>query len=488
MVKQTIRKGQIRRFSTKNKIIGGTVYGSGSFSIVTGDPPVPNKQNEKLSTNKSKKTFGKSSNSSRKTLKNNDKYVSKIFFNESNINDVLNTINLLAEVSGKDYKKIFGPYLVLPHEFTKHKLVADIDTTEYLGPVFQSDKYWSKMDGTLDNESRTRLRKATKQVWYPKATGGDLDHLQINNYTEFVNCLHYFKNIVKGVQVLHNKGIVHHDLKPLNILIQKNNKNTSYYKISDLDTLKKLDDFTIDNIEKEHVNRLLNTWGYKYFPTCITLLISVLKSSDNTIKSVDSNYVIRDGFDITFNIDSGKNVGIETAALVTRFKNILPTSQYGIPTITDINRNKYGVTKINDYELTDASGNISNDKFTLLTQLNDQIARLLNNPKANLSIIDKRNILLKYVDIYSIGRSILDVLAKYITNSAEVFDDKIKQHIESIMDFLYYILTYTYFEDEYYNKDILGLYEQYVLHGNPSIYHRQSSNSNSATQLPTLFD
>jgi hypothetical protein len=487
MVKKSIRKGQIRRFSTKNNIIGGTVYGSGSFGVVTGDPPAPNKHNEMPPTNKSKRTLGKTRNLSRKTLKNNDKYVSKLFFNESNINDVLNTVNLLTEVcSGKDYKKIFGPYLVLPHEFTKHKLVTEIDTAEYLGPVFQSDKYWSKMNGVVDNESRTKLQQATKQVWYPKATGGDLGHLQINNYTEFVNCLHYFKNIVKGVQVLHNKKIVHHDLKPLNILIQKNNKNTPYYKISDLDTLKKLDDFTIDNIEKQHVDRLLTTWGYEYFPTCITLLISILKSRDNTIKSDDSNYVIRDGFKVKFNVDSGKRVGKDTEALVARFKNILPSSQYGIPTITDINRNKYGVTKINDYELTDASGNISNGKFTLLTQLNGQIARLLNNPEANLSLIDKRNILLKYVDIYSIGRSLLELLNNYITNSTEVFDDKMKQHIESIMDFLYYTLTYTYFEDQYYSKDILELYEQQVLQGKPRT--SVSSISNNSGVVPTVFD
>ena len=274
------------------------------------------------------------------------------------------------------------------------------------------------------------------------------------------------------MQVLHSNGVVHHDLKPLNILIQKNNKNTSYYKISDLDTLKKLDDFTIDNIETAHVNRLFNTWGYEYFPTCITLLSSILKSRNTTIKSADSNEVIQKGFYIKYNVDYGKYVGKAIEALVTRFKNIFPPSSFSITALAGIGYNKYGVEKINDYELTDAFGNMSKEKFDILTKLNAQIAKLMN--EANLSLIDKRNILLKYVDIYSIGRSLLGILDHYIIRSTEVFDEQMKQHIESIMKFLYYILTYTYFEAGFYKKDILELYTKHVLQSKPRTSVRSS--------------
>lgn len=447
------------------KITGGTVYGSGSFGVVTGDPPVPYKKTfVQQPTSKSLKSLNFTTNIASKTSKKTNKYVSKLFFDESNLNNVIEVISLLESVAGKDYKKVFGPYLVLPYEFPKHKIVADIDQSQYLSPELQSDKYWSKLDGTIDEDSRSKLSNATKQVWYPKADGGDLESLQINNYTEFVNFLHNFINIIKGIQILHEKGIVHHDLKPLNILILKLNSNKQYFKISDLDTLKKLDDFTSDNIKKEQIIRLFNTWGYEYFPTCITLLMAIFKSADNNIDPIYSNSTIHDGFGIEFNNQASVRVGNKTNTLIQHLTKILPPSSFSINAISDIHRNKFGVIKLTDNKLIDKSGNISTSKFNLLTQFNSRIASLLNSATPNLSIIDKRNILLKYVDIYSLGRSILEMLEKYITNSSEIFDDKTKQHIDSIIDFLYSILTYTYFEEELYKKDILSLYEQHVIY------------------------
>ncbi len=472
-----------RKFVTKNRqIIGGTVYGVGSFGAVTGDPPVPYKKTFEQTGKSIKSVSTKINSTLRKTLKNN-KYVSKIFFDESTTTDVINSIGLLESVSGKNYKKVFNPYLVLPVEYHNHKLVAEIDQTEYLSPAFQSDKYWSRLDGTIDEDSRSKLSNATKQVWYPKAAG-DLEHLKLTTYTEFVNFLHNFRNIVKGIQVLHDTGIVHHDLKPLNILTFKSDNSNSLYKISDLDTLKKLDDFTSDNIKKEHITRLFNTWGYEYFPTCITLLTAIFKSVDNNIDPVYSNSTIHDGFNVEFNKQASVRVGKETNDLLQHLTKILPPSSFSINAIIDIQRNKYGAAKPTDSELADESGNISTSKFKLLTQFNSRIASLLNSATPSLSIIDKRNILLKYVDVYSLGRSILEMLEQYITKSSEIFNDKMKQHIDSIIDFLYSILTYAYFEDEIYKKDILSLYEEHVIYNTQLV----SIKTQSPSIQNNLFD
>lgn len=467
--------GQKRRIlnslKRKKNIIGGTVFGSGGFATVTGNPPVPYIPNQHVSNWSSKlhKT-------SRKTIKNADEYVSKIFFNASDVIDVENSINLLKLVCGRHFKKVVGPYLLLPHEFPKQKIVMDIDRDEYLGPLFQSDKYWSKLNGTLDNDSRDKLQGATKQVWYPKATGGALSDLQITNYSEFIESLYNFKNIVMGIKTLHSYKIVHHDLKPLNILIQEK-KQKHFYKISDLDTLTKFDDFTVDNIKKQHINRLLHSWGYEYFPTCITLLNSVLQSVDNNIDPESSDSIIYKGFFEEFNIYAAHRNGAHTKLILEKFKTFFKSKSNADLILQLINRNKFGVTNIKNYELYDSRGRIDNEKYIMLSKYNKYIADSLNS-NTEISFSEKRDVLLKYVDIYGIGRCILELVVKFIEkNTAELDSDTIK-HIESIIEFVYNLLTDAYFVEKIYNNDILELYEQNVIQGKSRI--KSSMNSNSS--------
>jgi serine/threonine protein kinase len=487
---------------------GGTVIGAGTFGAIMGNPMVPfigpkiKSISRSSLKNKSGKTYKKTKTHNGTGKIRQWNYVSKLFFEEENIADVHKTIEILKKIGGNGFKTIFDRYMVLPVNIPMIGYEVQIDRDKYLSPEFQSNEYWSDPTKTsVDTNSREKLKDNTIEVIYPKALF-DMNSIKLATFTDFDAFLRNFRNVVAGIQVLHKHGVVHHDLKPGNILVlgNKTDGRKQHYKISDLDSMEFCNNFT-DELEAQ-ASRLLNNWGYDYFPSCITLLASTIhaKSSGTGNSQIDStiaNIKISDGMkpsefnsaEKIFNQSACERIQHETLLFIQQLQRVLPNMASKIRDILfEINRNKFGTLQLNDNDLSDGSTGFNPQKYQVLVDINSKIASILNSNR-KLSLEDKHTILIKYVDIYSLGQSLLDMTKKYITTTSEVFSDGMYRKISDIFDFAAEILTYAYFDAELYNDDILGLYDERILNKSSASKSsgRRKLSSNSSVKLDAIF-
>ena len=504
--KKVTRKNAKPYVKTNKTIRGGTVIGKGTFGVIMGNPSIPfepplfkvSKSISLLPSVGLKKASEKTKTNKGSGKINYLNTVSKLFFTETDIGDVLKTIAILSEVGGNGFQKKFDKYLVLPVDIPGIGYKARIDLTKYLSPEFQSDEYWSNSKKTVvDTDSRDKLSNSEYMVIYPKALF-DVSNIELESFQNFETFLHNFRNIVAGVQLLHKNDIVHHDLKPGNMLVlaSKTDVSKQKYKISDLDSMEFSYNFT--NESEEQVSRLFNNWGYEYFPTCSTLLASTLaaKSSGTSraqINGAVANTWISHGMErnkedpniITFNQGASKRIQKATLAFIQQIQRVLPDKASELSSILlDINSSKFGTILLDDDNLSDGGAGFNAQKYKVLADINSKIVGILNlNRKLNLD--DKHIILVKYVDIYSLGVSLLEMTKKYITTTQEIFNDKMSLKIKKIFDFAAELLTYAYFDAETYNNDILSVYDESVLGKPPGRVASSRSKSSSNSSVPS---
>lgn len=129
-------------------------------------------------------------------LKNNNLVaIKKIMLNLTNNTYQLNEIDIIKEIMNYDHPNIIKCYDVIEH----HNIVYIV--MEY-------------------------------------CRGGDLSQLLKNNYMKEINIKYYFKQIIDGMKFLHEKNIIHRDIKPKNILISDDKKTI---KICDFGFAKQYD-------------------------------------------------------------------------------------------------------------------------------------------------------------------------------------------------------------------------------------------------------
>lgn len=208
--KQSVKKQNNR--TTVSKIKGGAVYGSGAYGVVVSDPAIPVNMPHNTRLLSRIKTTIKSK------LNKNNKLVSKLFFQEEDIPEALKAIEFLKAAAGNEtIEEVFGKYLFLPYKQIDGRYVADINLSEYTSPKFQNDRYWLKInpenadDSAPKTDLRDKLKNATQQIQYVKATCGTLDDFKIRTLKDFSKFLLKFKNVINGIVLLHSKDLVHHD-------------------------------------------------------------------------------------------------------------------------------------------------------------------------------------------------------------------------------------------------------------------------------------
>ena len=136
---------------------------------------------------------------------------------------------------------------------------------------------------------------------------------------------------------------------------------------------------------------------------------------------------------------------------------ILPADKK-LPILSDIRLiflHKYGNGKLNG----DFKSNDGQIKLTNMKNTNSYISDILNKSVSG-SIIDKRNILLKYVDIYGACMSVLKKLLEFTIDFAGPYTPDIIDYLVSIIQGVKRILTTDYFKHYLYEQTFSNLYEQ----------------------------
>lgn len=89
-------------------------------------------------------------------------------------------------------------------------------------PNVLSLDHYSIKKGLLENEAGETVSKTVSYIVMPFATKGDLgSYLTGASYFEEDIAVYFFHQILHGINHIHEKGYVHLDMKPDNILITK---------------------------------------------------------------------------------------------------------------------------------------------------------------------------------------------------------------------------------------------------------------------------
>jgi serine/threonine protein kinase len=296
---------------------------------------------------------------------------------------------------------------------------------------------------------------------YPQAIS-DLTGVNMTSYIDLQIFLGKFRNIVVGIQKMHSLGLVHHDLKPLNILVLGSTNTTNKprrqtYKISDLDSINAIADFNSTSVS--HVTRLTNNWCYNYFPASVVLLLPITDT-------------------ITAGKQLSRQIDLQTADMaITEGLKSEDNQSYYAGMERTFNSFKQHINKLlqNDpmnNKFTSILDNINSNKFGSSTSEADtqKLVSIIHQIHANISsefgasnMESFRDILVKYVDIYGLSMCLYDMIFQLLSKMSAPLDSNIINTLERIFTFMNVTLTYLYFEKKHFNMNIVDLYDKIIM-------------------------
>jgi len=200
--------------------------------------------------------------------------------------DIVYNNQLLNDI-GKIYKNQYKPAdIVYREELNLLKMIDRLDphsifTTKLKG-AFAIDNI-SITNNKIDNKIRECLNTNTNQDTYYQIIlengGKDLE----NNYR--INYIYFLKKIltlIYGMIILQNNGLVHQDIKPLNVLI-----NQKKFSLIDFGLMKMMSQiYTQDNLDR------LTSYSYPYNPPEYLIASIFIDNKVNSINAFGKNEVI----------------------------------------------------------------------------------------------------------------------------------------------------------------------------------------------------
>jgi serine/threonine protein kinase len=230
-MKKTMKKTHKKRSRTI-KLKGGKVFGRGTFGVVLGEPRVPCENEDYINDRIGSK-----------------QEVSKLFFNEKNLESVVVTRELLHKAFTPDELKNLNNYFLLPEKFCK---INKKEMRKHRG-VYSS--VWRE---------GTEISKHTVQITSDQGTRDLYAELaNISTKAELITFLKKMRRIIEGIEKLHNKNIVHGDLKLQNAMVDLQGN----FKIIDVDELRNIDTFTFEPAY------FYENHSYAIWPTLVNIFI-----------------------------------------------------------------------------------------------------------------------------------------------------------------------------------------------------------------------
>lgn len=248
-----------KKIARKRTIRGGKVFGKGTYGIVLGDPRIP------------------CTDESYDAVKKKNE-VSKILFNEGEIDKVKNTFALLQTSFNRNELAALGKYFVLPIK------LCDINRTKMDKHKDVYNSAWRDGENLSIYNNQVISEKGKRDLSTELDNVGTLDGIY--------NFLKGMSNIITGLRIIHAKDIVHGDLKLANAIVVSGPTN---FKIIDIDELRKVGDPANFSPDFFAFNYMYYIWPMVAAFTNFSnknVLAHINKRKDDPFNAFNRNYII----------------------------------------------------------------------------------------------------------------------------------------------------------------------------------------------------
>ena len=438
-------KRQTKKYNKRNNKKGGVSLGTGSYGSAYAEPRLPCKD-ETLETVESLNE------------------VSKIFRNNKYAKDEYYIMEYLSEYFKSEPDKIIQlhNYAVLPKRICDYNK-DEIAKEPYNTAEWQYDK--EKRYNPIHNGY-----KSDKIVIYDRGSNDLLiETSKVKNVTDMQDYFNKMKNIYNGIEFINQNGLLHGDIKLLNMVnITNPNTQTSIFKMIDVGDIKNIYHYTSNNL-------FLMTYNNFYFIRNPLTIYSILftKNGDNTPNKLLFKDKTKDTYlqniELTpeilvsifkgekeFHIDSLNHFG----NIIERLKIVI-LSLYGPETQKSLlkklinmysqkifycgfNKKNYDTTTI--YNREQLNTIFENDLLTTTKERLDTINDRLNSIETQDELI---RFLYKKLDKYAYGISLLKALSYIAFNlykKIEIMDDEelkyFKYEIKQTIEYAFELVSF----------------------------------------------
>uniref|UniRef100_A0A6C0BTQ2 Protein kinase domain-containing protein n=1 Tax=viral metagenome TaxID=1070528 RepID=A0A6C0BTQ2_9ZZZZ len=348
-----------KQANSRKRLRGGKVFGRGTYGIVLGEPRIPCDNEEFV----------------RDRIESKQE-VSKLFFNERDVKNIVTTLELLNKAFTKDELKELNKYFILPENLCK------LNKKEMRTHASVYNDAWREGTDFSKHTMQTTSDQGKRDL------GAEL--IGVSTKDGIIKFLKKTQRIIEGIEKIHDKNIIHGDLKLQNTMVDLQGN----FKIIDVDELRDIEKLGLDG------SFFYDNHSYVIWPTLANMfLINYYK----TLYTSNDDF-IRKTARIMFNIQSEKEFH-------TQYDN----------TLSLVVRPDFSETMLKEKNPTN------------YTTANDKILKILvknhgKEPSEHLKAI------YKFIDRYSFGIILLGVLKRYFEIVGAKADDSLVADLLEIIE------------------------------------------------------
>lgn len=348
-----------KKYKSRRQLRGGKVFGRGTYGIILGEPRMPCENEEFI----------------RDSIESKQE-VTKLFFNENEVKNVVSTLELLNKSFSKDELKNLNKYFILPENLCK----INKKEIKQLHSIYNDE--WREGND---------LSKYNIQITFDQGKHNlHKELMSLSNKGEVITFLKKLTRIIEGIYMIHSKNIIHGDLKLENTIVDLKGN----FKIIDVDELRDIETLSFD------ADFFYENHSYSIWPTLVNIfLINYYK-----IRYSSNDEFLRLTLGSPFNVDSSEFFHTEYDT-----------------TLSLISRENFKTTILDEKEPS---------KYT---EMSDKIFKILvknhgKNSKDHLKAI------YTFIDRYSFGIILLGVLKRYFEIVGVKDDDSIVADLLEIIE------------------------------------------------------
>jgi len=356
---RTKRNKQNKQNRKSRRLKGGKVFGRGTYGIVMGEPRIPCDNEEFI----------------RDRIESKQE-VTKLFFNEDSIKNVVDTLELLTRSFTKDKLKDLNKYFILPENLCK------LNKKEMTAYASVYNDAWREGTDFKKHNMQTTSDQGKRDL--------HAELMSLSTKDGIIQFLKKMRRIIEGIEKIHSKHIIHGDLKLQNTMVDLQGN----FKIIDVDELRDVQKLNFD------AAFFYDNHSYAIWPT----LANMFLINYNKLKYASNDEFI------------GKTVG---TLFNTQSSEIFHTEYDN--TLSRIVRPDFSKTMLEEKDPTN------------YTTISDDILKILVK-KYGEKPSDHLNAIYTFIDRYSFGIILLSVLKRYFEIVGVKDDDPLVEDLLEMIE------------------------------------------------------